>query len=88
MISGKLIITDFRTICNKKVRKEEKMYKKYVELRDEKGITDYKVSKDTGIPKSTFSDWKSGRSKPKPEKLQKIADYFNVPITYFLGDFS
>ena len=64
------------------------MYKKYVELRDEKGITDYKVSKDTGIPKSTFSDWKSGRSKPKPEKLQKIADYFNVPITYFLGDFS
>ncbi len=33
---------------------------------------------------STFSDWKKGRSKPKIEKIQKIADYFNVDIQYFL----
>ena len=61
------------------------MYKNYVELRDTKGITDYQVSKDTGIPKSTFSDWKSGRSKPKADKLKILADYFGVPITYFIG---
>lgn len=60
------------------------MYEKYVELRDEKGVTDYRVAKDTGIPKSTFTDWKNGRSKPKTEKLKTIADYFNVPIEYFL----
>lgn len=83
-ISGKLIITDFRTNCNKKVRKEDKMYKNYVELRDKKGITDYQVSKDTGIPKSTFSDWKSGRSKPKADKLKILADYFGVEIGFFL----
>ena len=60
------------------------MYKNYVELRDTKGITDYQVSKDTGIPKSTFSDWKSGRSKPKVEKLKILADYFGVDVIYFL----
>ena len=45
------------------------MYEKYVELRDKKGVTDYRVSVDTGITKSTFADWKSGRSKPKMDKL-------------------
>lgn len=61
------------------------MYKKYVELRDKKGVTDYKVSGDTGITKSTFSDWKSGRSEPKLEKLKILADYFGVSIEYFLS---
>lgn len=60
------------------------MYNKYVELRDERGLTDYKVSLDTGISKSTFTDWKNGRSKPKVEKLRKIAEYFNVSITEFI----
>ena len=60
------------------------MYKKYVELRDERGLSDYKVSTDTGISKSTFTDWKNGRSKPKVEKLRKLADYFNVSITEFI----
>lgn len=60
------------------------MYKRYVELRDNKGVTDYKVSLETGIPKSTFSEWKSGRSNPKIEKLKKIADYFGVTVDYFL----
>lgn len=60
------------------------MYEKYVELREQKGITDYRVSEDTGIAKSTFSDWKSGRSNPKIDKLKILADYFGVSIEYFL----
>lgn len=60
------------------------MYEKYVKLRDEKGVTDYKVATETGIAKSTFSDWKSGRSEPKLEKLKKISDYFGVDIGYFI----
>lgn len=60
------------------------MYEKYVEIRDSKNLTDYRVSKDTGITKSTFSDWKSGRSKPKIDKLKILADYFEVSIEYFL----
>ena len=62
------------------------MYKNYVLLRDKKGVTDSQVSKDTGITKSTFSDWKAGRYTPKVEKLKKLADYFGVGLEYFLGD--
>ncbi len=62
------------------------MYKKYVELRDSKGVTDYKVSKATGITKSTFTDWKTGRSKPKVDKLNLLAKYFGVTVEYFLNN--
>lgn len=58
------------------------MYEIYCKLRDERGIRDSDVVKATGITKSTFSDWKSGRSKPKSEKLQKIADFFGVSVDY------
>ncbi|HIX14218.1 MAG TPA: helix-turn-helix transcriptional regulator [Candidatus Hungatella pullicola] len=58
------------------------MYEIYCKLRDEKNLKDSDVAKATGITKSTFSDWKSGRSKPKNDKLQKIADYFGVTIGY------
>lgn len=60
------------------------MYAKYVAARDEKGVTDYRVSKATGITKSTFTDWKNGRSEPKIDKIKKIADFFGKPIEYFL----
>ena len=60
------------------------MYEKYVELRDSRGISDYRVSEETGITKSTFSDWKNGRSSPKIEKLKILDDYFGVDINYFI----
>lgn len=59
------------------------MYKRYVELRDLAKVKDAEVARETGIAQSTFSDWKSGRSEPKREKLQKIAEFFGVAITYF-----
>lgn len=58
------------------------MYEIYCRLRDEKHYKDSDVSRATGITKSTFSDWKSGRSQPKKEKLQKIADFFDVSLDY------
>ena len=60
------------------------MYKKYVELRDKAGVSDYKVANDTGIPKSTFSEWKRGTYTPKIGKLKILADYFDVTVDYFL----
>lgn len=60
------------------------MYEIYCKLRDAKGVKDADVVRETGITKSTFSDWKSGRSKPKNEKLQKIADYFGVTVDYLM----
>lgn len=60
------------------------MYEIYCKLRDERGMKDSDVVKGTGITKSTFSDWKNGRSNPKNEKLQKIADFFGVTLDYLL----
>lgn len=48
------------------------MYEIYCKLRDKRGVRDADVSKATGISKSTFSDWKSGRSNTKNEKLKKL----------------
>lgn len=62
------------------------MYKNYAKLRDERKLTDYRVSVDTGITKSTFTDWKTGRSKPKVDKLMILAEYFGVSIEYFLKE--
>ena len=56
------------------------MYSKYAEIRDEKGYTDYMVSKQTGISTSTLSEWKSGKTQPKVDKLILIADLFGVTL--------
>jgi len=60
------------------------MYENYCKLRDARGLKDADVAKGTGITKSTFSDWKSGRSIPKNEKMIKIADYFGVSVNYLM----
>ena len=58
------------------------MYEIYCKLRDLKGMKDSDVARETGISKSTFSDWKSGRSNPKDEKLRKIASVFGCSVEY------
>lgn len=63
---------------------EINVYEKFERLISEKGITSYKVAKDTGLTPTLFSDWKAGRSKPKVDKLLIIAKYFGVPLEYFL----
>lgn len=63
-----------------RTKKGVKMYEKYAKIRDEKGVTDYKVAIETGISKSTFSDWKSKRSKPKLEKLLKISEFLGCKL--------
>lgn len=62
------------------------MYEKFAELLDKNNKTAYQVSKDTGIAQSVLSDWKTGRSKPKVDKLKVLVDYFGVNIEYFLEE--
>ena len=60
------------------------LYQKYEELLKRTGKTSYQVSKDTGIGQNTLSNWKTGRSQPKVEKLKILADYFGLYVGYFL----
>lgn len=62
------------------------MYSRFVQLLQEKNITPYQVAKATGISQSTLSDWKTGRAKPKADKLLKLAEFFKVPVDYFLKE--
>lgn len=60
------------------------MYEIFAKLMELKGCSAYQVSKATGIAQSTLSDWKKGKTAPKIDKMQKIADYFAVPVEYLM----
>ena len=63
-------------------------YEKYAELRDksDRKLNDNIVSKEIGIPRASFDDWKHGRSRPGYLKMCKIAAYFGVPADFFAQD--
>ena len=59
---------------------ENLIYEKYSKIRDRKGFTDFSVAKEANIPPASIYDWKNGRSKPKIDKIVKIAKALDVPI--------
>ena len=61
------------------------MYEIFAELLKKHNVTRYQVSKATGVPQSSLSDWSKGKSKPKYDNMKKIADYFGVSVDYLLG---
>ena len=60
------------------------MYSIFEQLCSEKGVTPYRVCKETGLTTSTISNWKAGRYTPKHDKLKKIADYFGVSVQFLI----
>ena len=62
------------------------MYENFDKLLKDFGVTRYQVSKATGVPQSSLSDWSKGKSKPKYENMKKLADYFGVSVDYLLGN--
>lgn len=60
------------------------MYEVFEKLLKANGVTAYRVGKETGISTATLTQWKKGVSTPKQDKLQKIADYFNVSLEYLM----
>ena len=61
-------------------------YEKYEKLRQEKGVSNYRVSEATGISEATLSEWKNGKYSPKIDSIRAIAKYFEVPFTDLIGD--
>lgn len=62
------------------------MYEIFVELLKKHNVTAAQVAKDTGISQSTLSEWKHGNYQPKADKMQKIANYFGVSVSYLIGE--
>lgn len=58
---------------------------KLCKLMDERSISAYKLSKETGIPQSGISQYRSGKVVPGLDKAQIIADYFGVSVDSLLS---
>lgn len=56
------------------------------EIMKDRGLTAYRVSKDTGISQASIADWRKGRSKPKIDKLKILAEYFGVSLASLTGE--
>ena len=61
------------------------MYEIFERLCTERGVTAYRVCKETGLKTGSISNWKSGKYQLKQDKLQKIAEYFGVSVDYLMG---
>lgn len=57
---------------------------KIEEIRKEKGISIYKIEKDTGISQSTYKSWIKG-TEPGIEKMTVLLKYFAVSADELLG---
>ena len=55
------------------------------ELREKNGLTMQKLADETNIGKSTIASYESRGVTHKPDKAQKLAEYFNVSVAYLLG---
>ena len=53
-------------------------YDLFAKLLEQCGCRAAEVARGTGIHPTVFSDWKSGKSAPKQDKIKKIADFFCV----------
>lgn len=62
---------------------EKTFYEKFKELCDSKGETPSYVLKQIGISTSQVTYWKGGTI-PRAKAIQAIANYFRVPISYFV----
>lgn len=60
------------------------MYEIFERLLKARSLKAADVCRGTGLPSSLFSEWKKGKSSPKADKLQLIADYFNVSLEYLM----
>ena len=66
------------------------MYKEIFASRIKKarldtGLTQTKISEETGIKQSTIAKYETETLEPDLEKLGILADYYNVSVDWLLG---
>ena len=55
------------------------------ELKKKKKLTQKELAEEIGISKRTLAYWENGESQIKPEKAEKLANFFGVSIAHLLG---
>ena len=57
-------------------------YDKFLELCNQKNKSPSVVADELGFARSSITKWKSGATL-RSANLQRVADYFGVPVSYF-----
>jgi len=58
----------------------------FVEILQVRGLTAYRIAKDTGIPQATVYEWAAKVREPAQlDHLTKLADYLDCSVDYLLG---
>lgn len=60
-------------------------YTKFVKLCNERNISPSAVAEQIGLSRAANTKWGAGQI-PRKATMQKIADYFEVPISYFYDE--
>ena len=55
------------------------------EIMEERELTNYRLSKETGIAEGMVGFWRRGERIPSAESLIKLADHFDLSIDFLLG---
>ena len=56
------------------------------QLREINKYTLYDIEKNTGIKRETYNNYENGKTEPKLETLQKLADFFGTTVSYLQGE--
>ena len=65
--------------------KSLKFKERLVNLRKEKGLTQYDLAQLLGFSRGQIGNYEQGSREPDQETLLKIANFFNVSSDYLLG---
>lgn len=60
--------------------------KKFNRLLAEQHITQKEVAAICGASTSTVSTWSKGTNMPRMDKIERLANYFSLPKSYFIED--
>lgn len=61
-------------------------YNIFTSLCEKKGVKPSVAAQQMGIDKSSVSKWKAKGLTPRADTLNRIAEYFGVPVGYLTGD--
>ena len=93
-VSIDYLLNDYLEISKEtflKLKKEKEEEKKKLfssrlkELRLQHGISQEELAEQIGIKRNSYSDWENGKCKPSYEKLEKIADFFEISLDWLFG---
>ncbi len=56
------------------------------ELRKKRGFSQVALAEKIGVSKSTIGAYETGDIKPSIEVLETLADFFNVNLSYLMGE--